>query len=130
MSTQFEKTAVEKLLTDYAEALNSANTALIPSFYTADGLFMPDGYKGLPTEDLLGTSKGFFKNVRFQIDFTVPDTVIDGEYAFVQTMAKTTTTKLEKNQEVKQTSRDFFVLRKGKEGWKIYRYIFNNVRGK
>lgn len=127
MSTQTEKTAVEKLLTAYAEVLNSANTASLPSFYTEDGLLMPDGFQGLTIEDLLNRSKSFFNKIRFQIDFAEPETVIDGEYAFVQTTAKTTTTNLENNQEVKQTSRDFFVLRKEKEGWKIYRYIFNNV---
>ena len=127
MSTQTEKTAIEKLLTAYAEAFNSANTASLPSFYTEDGLLMPDGFQGLTTEDLLNRSKSFFKKTRFQMDFAVPDIVIDGEYAFMQTTAKTTTTNLEKNQEVKQTSRDFFVLRKEKEGWKIFRYIFNNV---
>ena len=37
-----------QLLAQYAEALNSANLALLPGFYTADGVFMPDGRASLP----------------------------------------------------------------------------------
>ena len=127
MSTQTEKTAIEKFLTAYTEALNSANTALIPSFYTEDGLFMPNGFKALTTGDLLNGSKSFFKKANFHIGYAVPDTVVDGDYAFVQTTAQTTTTDTEKSQEIRQTSRDFFVFRKEKEDWKIYRYIFNKM---
>lgn len=125
-----EKIAIEKLLIDYAETLNSANTALIPAFYTEDGLFMPDGFKEWSPKDLSKNSKSFFKKNRFQIGFDLPQTILDGEFAFVHTMAKTTTTDLGINKEVSLTSRDFFVLRKGEDGWKIYRYIFNNVTEK
>ncbi|RYY23623.1 MAG: hypothetical protein EOP41_06335 [Sphingobacteriaceae bacterium] len=45
MSILNEQQAAEQLLSGYAEVLNAANTALIPSFYTQDGAFMPDGFK-------------------------------------------------------------------------------------
>ncbi|HSJ69796.1 MAG TPA: nuclear transport factor 2 family protein [Anditalea sp.] len=128
MHSHDEKTAVERLLSEYAGALNSADTAIIPSFYAKDGLFMPNGYNDLSFDNLLDKSKGFFKKVRFHIEYTLPETEITGDYAFVKTIAKTTTTDLELEGEVKQMSRDFFVLRKEKEDWKIYRYIFNNIK--
>lgn len=128
MNTQNERATVEKMLTAYADALNYANTALIPSFYAEDGLIMPDGFRELTIHNLVERSKSFFDKVRFQIDYALPETVIDGEYAFVKTIAKTTTVNLESNQEIKQTSRDFFVFRKEKEDWKIYRYIFNKMK--
>lgn len=129
MSTQPDKTVVENLLTDYADAINSANTAFIPSFYTEDGRLMPEGSKDLTKEDLVNRSQKFFKQVRFKIAYTVPDTIIiDGNYAFVQTTAKSTTTNLETNKVKDQTSRDFFVLRKEKEDWKIFRYVFNKFK--
>lgn len=40
--------AAWQLLAHYAEALNSANTALLPALYTADGVFMPDGVAPCP----------------------------------------------------------------------------------
>lgn len=129
MSTQPEKTAVANLLSDYANAINTANTALIASFYTQDGRLMPEGLKDLTKGDLINRGQKFFQQVRFQIDYAVPDTVIDGEYAFVQTTAKTTTTSLETKKVEDQTSRDFFVLRKEKEDWKIFRYVFNKLKG-
>lgn len=125
MNTQPDKAAVENLLTAYANAINSANTALIPSFYTEDGRLMPEDSKDLTKEDLVKRSQKFFKQVRFQINYAAPDTIIDGDYAFVQTTAKTTTTSLETSKVEDRTSRDFFVLRKEKEDWKIFRYVFN-----
>lgn len=47
-----EKQAAEKLLAGYAAALNSANATSLSSFYTYDGLFMPDGFKSLTATDL------------------------------------------------------------------------------
>lgn len=125
MNTQPDKTAVENLLTAYAKAINSANTGLIPSFYTEDGRLMPEDSKDLTKEDLVKRSQKFFKQVRFQMNYAAPDTIIDGDYAFVQTTAKTTTTSLETSKVEDRTSRDFFVLRKEKEDWKIFRYVFN-----
>ncbi|MDB5263792.1 MAG: hypothetical protein JWQ14_3075 [Adhaeribacter sp.] len=128
MSIQNNKAAAEKMLAGYAEALNSADTALIPSFYTKDGLFMPESSKALTSGDLLKSSKSFLKKQRFQISFSVQDIVVDGDYAFVQATAKTSTSNFAANQEFSQTSRDFFVLRNEQDEWKIFRYIFNNVK--
>lgn len=72
-----KKQQFEKLLTAYAGALNSANIAIIPSFYAEDGLIMPDGFKELRIHNLVERSKGFFDKVRFQIDYALPETVID-----------------------------------------------------
>jgi len=128
MNKQSESTAVLNLLTDYANALNAANTALIPSFYTEEGQLMPDGLKNLTKKDLLRNSQKFFKQISFQIAYAAPDTIIDGNYAFVQTTAKTTTKNLRVNKIEDQTTRDFFVLRKENEDWKILRYIFNKFK--
>jgi ketosteroid isomerase-like protein len=128
MQTQNERQAAEGLLRAYAEALNSATTALIPSFYTQDGLFLPQGSKALTFTDLPQRSVSFFKKVRFYIDYSLKDIAVDKGYAFVEATAKTRTTDLATNQELTQTSRDFFVLRKEQEEWKIYRYIFNHVK--
>jgi ketosteroid isomerase-like protein len=52
MSTQNEKQAAEKLLAGFADVLNNANADAIASFYTQDGVFMPDGFKKLTATDL------------------------------------------------------------------------------
>jgi ketosteroid isomerase-like protein len=119
---------ITKLLSDYALSLNSAQVDLIPAFYAEDGLFMPDGIKKISKSDLLEKSTGnFLKQTDFKIEYTTEDIVMKDSYAFVLAAAKTSTKNLVTGDVSKKTSRDFFVLRKEGDEWKIYRYIFNNV---
>ena len=120
--------AAEQLLAYYAEALNAANPALLPTLYTADGVFMPDGVATLPAGALPGKGSSFFAKSRLHISYAVEDVTVGGEYAFVQATARTATTDLASGQETARTSRDFFVLRQESQDWKIYRYLFNSVR--
>jgi ketosteroid isomerase-like protein len=120
--------AAQQLLAHYAEALNAANTALLPTLYTPDGVFMPDGVVPLPAGALPGKGTGFFAKSRFHISYAVEDVTVSGEYAFVQATARTATTSLATGREVARTSQDFFVLRQEAQDWKIYRYLFNSVR--
>lgn len=126
MNTQTDRTAVEALLADYAAALNAANTAIIHSFYTEDGLLLPQGQQDLNKAELVTRSESFFRQQRFRIDYSLPETLINGDYAFVQTIAKTSSEGQKNGQVEEKTSRDFFVLKKENEAWKIFRYIFNN----
>ena len=128
MNTQEEKQTVERFITAYADVLNTANRDLIPTFYTKDSLFMPNKMKTLSGHDLrTATTGGFFKKVSFHIDYSVKDIAVDDRFAFVQALAIATTTDLLTGERLAKTSRDFFVLRKDEEEWKIYRYMFNNV---
>jgi ketosteroid isomerase-like protein len=120
--------AARQLLAQYAEALNSANTALLPAFYTADGVFMPDGVATLPASALLRKGQSFFAKTRFHISYEVKTVAVDGAYAFVQATARTATTQLATGQDAMRTSQDFFVLQQQDQGWKIFCYIFNSVR--
>lgn len=120
--------AAEQLLLQYAEALNAANTTLLPALYTADGVFMPDGITPLPASALLRKGQSFFAKSRFHISYEVTTVAVDGAYAFVQATARTATTELATGQEATRTSQDFFVLQQQEHGWKIFCYIFNSVR--
>jgi len=130
MSFQEEIKAVRQLVTAYADTLNTANIGLISAFYTDDGLFMPAGIKTLAFQDLLTRNDGsYIKRTKFHIDFTVEDIVLDTRYAFVQAIAITTTYDPVTGQPSTKQSRDFFVFRKERKAWKIYRYMFNYVTG-
>jgi len=128
MHPHFPTQAAEQLLAQYAEALNAANTNLLPALYTADGVFMPDGVASLPAGALPGKGVSFFAKSRLHISYAVQEVTGSGEYAFVQATARTATTNLATGQETARTSRDFFVLRQEGQDWKIYRYLFNSVR--
>ena len=119
--------AARLLLAQYADALNSANLALLPALYATDGLFMPDSGAPLPASTLPGKGTSFFAKSRFHISYAVEDVTVSGAYAFVQATARTATTDLATGREVARTSLDFFVLRQENQEWKIYRYVFNSV---
>jgi ketosteroid isomerase-like protein len=123
-----EKSAAEKLLADYASALNAANSEIIPKFFTPDGVFMPENNRPIKAARLGERSKTFLRNSHFQISYDVQDIEVNGEYAFVQAVAQTKTFDVGNNRETSQISQDFFVLRKEQEDWKIFRYLFNNVK--
>jgi ketosteroid isomerase-like protein len=123
-----EEKQIIKLLQEYAFLLNSAHIDLIPTFYTEDGLFMPDGLKNLTRLDITKrTSGNFLKKINFKIEYTAKSIVVQDSYAFVLAAAKTSTKNALTGDINEKTSRDFFVLRKESDNWKIYRYMFNNV---
>jgi len=127
---QQDTQAAKRLLAKYADAVNAADRKTIASLYSEDGLFMPEGVTSLTKKDLIKNRKGSFKNIRFLISYAIHDVVISNQYAFVIAIATTSATDRANNKETTQTSRDFFVLRKERDEWKVFRYIFNHVRGK
>jgi uncharacterized protein (TIGR02246 family) len=128
MQAPSDKQAVEALLAQYAKALNAADTAVLPSFYTPDGVFMPEGLTTLPVNALLIRGERFFAKADFHIDFAVESVAVDGSYTFVQATAHTRITEHATRQPMHRRSRDFFVLRQQPQGWKIFCYIFNSVQ--
>lgn len=123
-----ENKQAEELVGEYAAALNAAKIDMIPSFYTADAVFMPDNSRKLTKADLLKSSQTFLKKSHFKITYSILDIAVTGEYAFVQATAQTNTVNPGTNQGVTKTSQDFFVLRQEQQEWKIFRYMFNNVK--
>jgi len=125
MNTSNAKQAAENLLTDYAEVLNTGNYLSIPSFYTYDGLFMPDGCQSIKADNITKSGERFLKKHSFHISFDIQNISEDKEFVFIQANA---TTKIKADMETEAihlTSRDFFVLIREDTVWKIYRYIFN-----
>jgi ketosteroid isomerase-like protein len=128
MSITNEKLAAEQLLIGYAEVLNKVNISSISSFYTNDGLFMPDGFRTLKKDDLDAAGGKFLKSGNFKIDYDIKNVKVGNDFAFIDAIAKTTTIG-RGGKETSQNSRDFFVLRKDGTDWKIYRYLFNRLQG-
>ncbi|HEY1165964.1 MAG TPA: nuclear transport factor 2 family protein [Chitinophaga sp.] len=128
MQMQDERTAIESLLARYAEALNTANTAAISSFYTADGVFMPDHFKALTAAALSERRGAYLQKAHFHIAYSIQHILAGDYYAFIEATATTTATDPITHKKTIRGSQDFFVLRKDKAAWKIFRYIFNNVK--
>lgn len=127
MTTPQENQAVKDLLVAYAEALNTANIAAIPSFFSSEGCFMPDTFKTLGKNDLKDANGNHLRKTNFHIVYTIKNVNFDKEYAFVEAIAIVHEVDIHSGNEQCKTSRDFFVLHKEEHDWKIYRYLFNNV---
>lgn len=123
-----ENKQIEKLVGEYATAINASNVDQISAFYTADAVFMPENTRKLTKADLLKKGQTFLNKNRFHISYSIQDITVKEEYAFVQATAQTKTVNPNTDTEVSKTSQDFFVLRKEQNDWKIFRYIFNNVK--
>ncbi len=128
MDTQQERQAIEALLNGYAEAITAGNGNLIPGYYSQAAIFMPEGRKTLSRNDLERDKTNLFKKTAYSIGFSVQNITIDGSYAFVEATAQTTTTVLESGDRSAKASQDLFVLSKELNDWKIFRYMFNNVK--
>ncbi|GGH59943.1 ketosteroid isomerase-like protein [Filimonas zeae] len=128
MHTQEDARIVQELIIQYAKVLNEADALSIPAFYSEDGLLMPHAFKTLSGKNLAASGAGWLKKNAFHIDYTIQHITVDNKYAFAEADAVVKQTDPLTNREIVKTSRDFFVLRKERENWKIYRYLFNNVK--
>lgn len=127
MNIEAEKAAIEDVVTAFAHTLNTGNKDALRDFFAKDGVFMPEGFKSIPSSRLAGPTD-FPIWTNFQIAFTPEDIVIDGGYGFARFTALTNTRNPETGTPTRKKSRDFFVFRKEQDNWKIYRYMFNNVK--
>jgi ketosteroid isomerase-like protein len=124
-----EKQAISTFLNNFAQVLNNAETKAIPDFFDRDAIFIPDGMKKIIAGNQLGkTDNGYLKRSDFKINYTIKDITIENQFAFVEAFADTTENRIADLKPVQKRSIDFFVLKNEGENWKIYRYIFNNVR--
>lgn len=125
MSIQQDRLAAEGLVVKYADAVNAADRKTIASLYSEDGLFMPEGMGSLTRDDLSKKGKKKSSNIHFHLSYDINDIVISNQYAFVIAHATTNIVNLKKDTQITRSSRDFLVLRKEGEEWKVFRYIFN-----
>lgn len=129
MSYQEEKEAISNVLGRYAQVLNAAESALIPEFYSEDGLFIPDSMNVVyKRSDLKALGNTYLKEFGFKIEYAIQNINIDERYAFVEALATTSNRGALKQNNINKTSIDLFILKRTDAGWKIYRYIFNNVK--
>lgn len=99
----------------------------ISTFYATDGLFLPNNFPTINRDQLNKAKGSFLKNRKFKVNFNVSEVVLKDNFAFVQAIAKATTTQLGDDVSMTVVSRDLFVLSKANNEWKIFRYMFNDL---
>ena len=129
MEQTTEKTAIEKLLFSYRDALNASDVNKVLPLYTNDGVFMPSNAPSAIGQDQVKAAYEFvFSQIKLSIEFYVDEIVVNGDYAFARTMSKGTTLIHANGQTVAEENREIFVLQKINGQWKIARYMFNKMK--
>ena len=129
MEQMTEKSAIEKLLFSYRDALNTSDVNKVLQLYTGDGVFMPSNAPSAIGHTQVKASYEFvFSQIQLNIEFYIDEIVVNGEYAFARTTSKGTTLIKANGQTVPEENRELFVLQKTNEQWKISRYMFNKMK--
>lgn len=129
MNVTAEKTAIEKMLFSYRDALNASDVSKVLTLYTKDGVFMPTNAPTATGQEQIKASYEFvFKTIQLNIEFFIDEIIVNGDYAFAITNSKGTTLIHANGQTVPEENRELFVLAKENDAWKIARYMFNKTK--
>lgn len=122
-----DRLAIGKLLDDYSRALIDGNAASLASLYCGDAEFMPDGFPTIRgAQQIKKSAEAFFQNRALKAEFSLNNVVVERNFAFVDSTA-TIETYRDQEKSFTTKTRDFFVLERRVEDWKIFRYIFNKI---
>ena len=129
METTTEKSAIEKLIFSYQDALNASDVSKVIELYTKNGVLMPNS---APTADGAGQIKGFyqyvFDNFSYMLQFSIIEIEVSGNYAFARSTSKGSFIIKAKGQTIPDENRELFVLEKVDGKWKIAVYMFNKYK--
>ena len=129
MEQTTEKTAIEKLLFTYRDALNASDVNKVLPLYTNDGVFMPSNAPSAIGQEQVKASYEFvFSQIQLNIEFHIDEIEVNGAYAFARTTSKGTTLIHANGETVAEENRELFVLQKTNGQWKISRYMFNKMK--
>lgn len=124
-----EKSAVEKMLFSYRDALNASDVSKVLTLYTSDGVFMPSNApSAIGQEQVKGSYEFVFSQIQLKIEFFIDEIIVDGNYAFARTTSKGATLIHANGQTISEENRELFVLQKVSGQWKISRYMFNKMK--
>ena len=129
MEQTTEKSAIDKLLFSYRDALNASDVNKVLALYANDGVFMPSNAPSAVGQEQVKASYEFvFSQIQLNIEFYIDEIVVNGDYAFARTISKGTTLIHANGQKVAEENRELFVLQNAKGQWKISRYMFNKMK--
>lgn len=129
MEQTTEKSAIEKLLFSYRDALNASDVNKVLPLYSNDGIFMPSNApSAIGQEQVKAAYEFVFSQIQLNIEFYIDEIVVHGDYAFARTTSKGTTLIHANKQTVAEENRELFVLKKANGQWKIARYMFNKMK--
>lgn len=121
--------AIEITLTTYFGSLNASDVQTAVGTYSTDGVFMPAAF---PTatgkEQLTMAYENVFRAIQLKVTVKIEEVIIRDDIAFARTLSNGTTLIHATGETRPEENREFFLLRKESNEWKIARYMFNQPR--
>lgn len=129
MGTTTEKSAIQKLIFSYQDALNASDASKIIELYTKNGVLMANN---APTaegaEQVKSTYQYVFDNFSYTLQFSIIEIVANGNTAFATSNSKGSFVIKASGQTVPDENRELFVFEKVDGNWKIARYMYNKIK--
>lgn len=119
---------IRGLLAEYGRLLNASDAESIAGLYSADGIFMPQGF---PTaagrEAVLQSYRAIFENITLAIEFEVDEVLAGGGMATALTRSHGSVRINTTGDEGPESNRELFVFAQEEGAWRIARYMFNKA---
>lgn len=119
---------IRALLAEYEQLLNASDAERIANLYSADGIFMPQGF---PTaagrEAVLQSYRAIFGNITLAIAFEIDEVLVGEGIATALTRSSGSVRVNATGDQAPEANRELFVFSKEEGTWRIARYMFNKA---
>ena len=122
-----DKYLAETTIRNYFKHLYDSNTDAILDLYSENAVLMPaDLPSAIGKAELVSAYNQTFMGIKFVSATTDYDEIsVYENIAIVRTTSEVNLFLIKEKQDIKSKMREFFILNKEKEEWKILRYMFN-----
>ena len=121
-----DEKAIRTLLADYERLLNASDAESIAGLYSADGIFMPQGFPTAAGRDaVLQSYRAIFGNITLAIEFEIDEVVAGAGMATALTRSNGSVRVNATGDEAPESNRELFVFAQEEGSWRIARYMFN-----
>lgn len=128
-TTAADEDAVRTLIAKtYRDALAAGNAAAIADAFAPDGVVMPpEGATYRGTSEVKGNYEGIFTAVGLDLQFSIDEIVLDGDWGFARSTSDGTASILADGTSSPEVNRELWVVRKVNGEWKIAFYMYNKM---
>ena len=126
-SEMAEKSAIEKLILSFPEALKAADISKVLPLFTADAVVMPNNAPTMKgSQQIKGLFENLFKKMSLDVQYIVDEVNINGEYGYIRTHSKGNNVVRANGENVPLNNKELFVVHKDNGEWKITHYMGNH----
>jgi uncharacterized protein (TIGR02246 family) len=123
------KSAIEKLIFAYQDALNASDVNKVVELYTKNGVLMANSAPTAEGADQVkGTYQYVFDNFSYTLQFSIIEIVVNGNMAFARSTSKGSFVIKSSGQTVPDENRELYAFEKVGGNWKIARYMYNKTK--